>query len=321
MDSKSQQMLLPMILVGTVAVLVGIYGFGQRTTINPFKERNLLTKGMDAPTIWLYYDTSDVNMRWWEDFGARSTRVLNLPFLNLCYERLLKFNSDRYKVEVITGLTDLAGRLGGWQEMPVGLQNPLATVGPAELNWIRAEILCRFGGLWVHPATVCLKPFPELSQDKIVFFGTDADATYAGPGGSALPSLYVIGAGRKNHPVFEQWAQAAFERLDKRMGGQQIRGDAKWDYTAFAAKHPDTVVYPNQELSRRADGKRIQLEDLLAAGQEGDTRFTLTTETVYCPIPWPELRERRLFGWFLRMSEEQILASDLALSDLFRISA
>lgn len=318
MDSKSQQILIPLALVGVAAFFMGVYGFGKDTRLNPFKEKNLLMKGMDAPTIWLYYDTSDVNARWWADFGARSTRVLNLPFLNLCYERILKLNSDKYKIEVISGLTDLASRLGGWQELPVGLQNPLATVGEAELNWIRAEVLCRFGGLWVHPATVCLRPFPDIPQDKVIFFGTDADATYGGPGGTALPSLYVIGAGRKNHPIFEQWAQHAFERLDKRMGGQQIRGDPKWDYAAFAAKNPDTINYPNLELSRRPDGKRIQLEDLLAAGQEGDLRFHVSKETVYCPIPWPELRERRLFGWFLRMNEDQILSSDLAISDLFR---
>ena len=320
MDLRSQQILIPFVLVGVAAFLVGVYGFGNETKLNPFKDRNLLSKGMDAPTIWLYYDESDVNSRWWPDHGARSTRVLNLPFLNLCYERISKMNSDRYKIEVISGLTDLASRLGGWQELPVGLQNPLANVGDAELNWIRAEILCRFGGLWVNPAVVCLKPFPDIPQDKIVFFGTDGDASYAGPGGTALPSFYAIGAGRKNHPVFEQWAQAAFERLDKRMGGQQIRGDAKWDYTAFAAKNPDVINYPNMELSRRPDGKRIQLEDLLSAGQQGDLRFQVTESTVYCPIPWPELRERRLFGWFLRMNEEQILNSDLAISDLFRLA-
>jgi hypothetical protein len=318
MDLRSQQILIPLALVGVTAFFLGVYGFGKETTLNPFKEKNLLLKGLDAPTIWLYYDSSDVNARWWADFGARSTRVLNLPFLNLCYERICKFNSDKYKIEVISGLTDLAGRLGGWQELPVGLQNPLANVGDAELNWIRAEVLCRFGGLWVHPAAVCLRPFPEIPQDKVLFLGTDADASYAGPGGSALPSFYVIGAGRKNHPVFEQWAQAAFERLDKRGGGQQFRGDAKWDYSAFAAKNADTIVYPNLELSRRPDGKRIQLEDLLAAGQQGDLRFKVSEETVYCPIPWPELRERRMFGWFLRMNEEQILSSDLAISDLFR---
>jgi hypothetical protein len=60
--------------------------------------------------------------------------------------------------------------------------------------------------------------------------------------------------------------------------------------------------------------------DLLAAGQEGKLPFALTREAVYAPIPWPELKERRAFGWFLRLSEEQILNSDLAISWLFHRS-
>jgi len=60
------------------------------------------------------------------------------------------------------------------------------------------------------------------------------------------------------------------------------------------------------------------VEHLLAAGQEGDLRFQVTKEALYVPIPWKEINERRMFGWFLRMSEDQILSSDLAISDLLR---
>lgn len=320
MDIRSQQILIPVVVVGVAAFFYGVYAFGKERTMNPFKEKNLLEKGMNAPTLWLYYDESDVNSRWWADFGARSSRVLNMPFLNLCYERISKMNSENYKIEVIAGVTDLARRLGGWQEMPKSLQNPLAPVGQAELNWIRAEVLCRWGGLWVNPAVICLKPFPKIRNDEVLFFGTDPDESYAGPGGASLPSFYVVGAGRPNHPIFEAWAQASWERLEKRGGGQQVRGDAKWDFTGFAAKNPDAKVLPSLEVSRRPDGKRIQLEDLLAAGQEGDFRFGISPDAVYVPLPWPELRERRLFGWFLRMNEEQILNSDLVVSDLFRMS-
>lgn len=318
MDLRTREFLIPFAVIGISAVLLGIYGFGKETSMNPFKNKHLLNKGLDAPTIWLYYDESDVNSRWWADFGARSTRVLNLPFLNLCYERIVSMNKGNYRVEVISGLTDLASRLGGWQELPKPLQNPLANVGEAELNWIRAEVLARWGGLWLSPSALCLKPFPEIPYDKVYFYGTDPDESYAGIDGGYIPSMYAIGVGRKDHPIFEQWAQTAFERLEKRGGGTQFRGDAKWDYVQFAQKKPDVEVFGAKELSRRKDGKRIQLEDLMMAGQQGDTRFKVGDE-IYAPIPWPELRERRLYGWFLRMSEEQILNSDLAISDLFRL--
>ena len=56
----------------------------------------------------------------------------------------------------------------------------------------------------------------------------------------------------------------------------------------------------------------------MSAGQEGSHRFKVGAEAVYVPIPWPEIQDRRMFGWFLRMDENQILDSDLVISDLFR---
>lgn len=303
---------IPIAVLVVSAVFLGVYNVQNDFSINPFKDKNLLEKGLTMPTIWLYYDNSDVNARFWSDFGARSGRVVNIPFLNLCYERIVELNKAHYKVEVISGLTDLAVRLGGWEEMPKGLQNPLASVGPAELNWIRAEVLAKFGGLWVHPASICLKPFPLIPNGQVVFYGTDADETYKG---TSMPSMYVMGAGNAKNPVFERWAQAAFERLDAQGGGTQIRNDAKWDFKNFAST---AVVHADAELSRKPNGKRIQVEDLLAAGQEGNLKFKISSENLYVPVPWPELQERRQFGWFLRMSEEQILNSDLAISDLLR---
>jgi hypothetical protein len=71
------------------------------------------------------------------------------------------------------------------------------------------------------------------------------------------------------------------------------------------------------ELGRTAAGKRIQIEDILAAGQDGVLPFAVGS-AVYLPVPWPEILERRAFGWFLRLSEEQILSSDLAISSILR---
>jgi hypothetical protein len=121
--------------------------------------------------------------------------------------------------------------------------------------------------------------------------------------------------------MFKEWAAVCYERVAKKRGGDQIRGDAKWDFVRFSNDYVQTglVVDPAAEGLRKKNGKRIQLEDLLAS-TDGKIPFDLCDYTTYIPFPWKELRDREIFGWFLRMSESQIMESDLAVKYLLEKS-
>jgi len=303
-----------------VAFAVAIFYSNDLRSKNPFTDKHLLERGLEKPVIWLYYDTSDVNSRQWLDFGARSSRALNMPFLNLCYESIVKNNHQDYRIEVIGGLTGVAELLGGWDQLPPGLRDPISPVLEAELNYIRAAILAKYGGLWLTPYCVCLKGFGELPKDKTVFFGTDLDETYSGPNGTVVPGFRAIWCPRPNNPMFKEWAAVAYTRVAQKRGGEQIRGDPKWDFVRFTTEyvHTGIMVDPNAEGMRKKNGKRLQLEDLLASGTDGNLPFEIHDYTVYIPFPWPELQKREIFGWFLRMSERQIMDSDLAITYLLK---
>ena len=313
-----------LITVGIVAVMaVGFAWSVSTTTIeeNPFRDRKLLEKGMTLPVIWLYFDDSDVNSRSWLDFMGRSGRAINLPFLNLCYNTIVKKNAEHYRVEVIGGLSDLAVRLGGWDKLPGPLQASIAPVGEAERAWIRACVLAKWGGLWLDPATICVRGFGKLPSDKVVFFGTDNAETFSGPRGTEAPGLRCVWSPRPEHPLFVQWEKVTRERIETQEGGKQFRGDEKWDARQLAGEYAKDVTYfPNVELSRKKGGRRIQVEDLLAAGQQGEMTFDISESSVYVPLAWDELKRARAYGWFLRMSEEQIMSSDLTIAHLFRLA-
>ena len=289
---------------------------------NPFLDKHLLERGMTKPVIWLYYDTSDVNSQQWSDFGARSSRALNIPFLNLCYESIVKHNKEHYRIEVIGGLSGAAELLGGWDQLPPGLRDPISPVNEAEMNYIRAAILAKHGGLWLSPYCICMKGFGPLPKEKTVFFGTDLEETYAGPDGTVVPGFRALWSPYPDHPMFKEWALVTYARVAQKRGGEQIRGDAKWDYVRFTTDYVQTgiMVDPAAECMRKKDGKRIQLEDLLASGTDGNLPFDVSGYQVYIPFPWTELRDREMFGWFLRMSEAQIMASDLAVKYLLEQS-
>jgi len=307
-----------LLILGILVIIAVGYGFMHSKELlkkNPFLDKHLLLRGMDKPVIWLYYDNSDVNTRFWADFGARSSHALHIPFLNLCYKSIVKHNHDRYRIEVIGGLAGAAELLGGWDQLPPGLRDPIRPVNDEEMNYLRAAILAKYGGLWLSPYCICLKPFDALPKEKSVFFGMDLEESYSGPNGTTLPGFRAIWSPKAHHPLFEEWMAVAYQRVAEKRGGGQIRKDEKWDFVRFSEQYMETgiVIDPHAELTRKKDGKRIQLEDLLASGAPP---FDVPPHAVYVPFPWTELRDREAFGWFLRMSEAQILESDLAAKHL-----
>jgi len=304
-------------IVAVVALALGASMTQGMINQNPFERKDLFQIGMKKPVIWIFYDTSIPNARQYSDFGARSSRALNLPFLNLCYESISKQNSSDYRIEVVSGVAGLSEKLGGWDKLPAKFQNPLVSLEPSDIAWVRASLLAKFGGLWVDPATICIQPF-GLLPNKPVFFGTDMEESFAGTAGTTVPNFQVAWSPAANNQLWTAWEAKSRQRLNTSGGGDTARSAHKWEYLALVSMYPDVEIRPLAELARKgAAGRRIQIEDILASGQEGTLPFDISALSVYVPLPWPELRDRRAFGWFLRMSESQIAESDLVIRDLY----
>lgn len=276
--------------------------------------------GKNRPILWIFYNDSDVNSRQWFDFGARSSHVINIPMLNLFYNTILAANGQDYRIEVIKGLEGAAGLLGGWQEMPATMQNPKAQITVPEEDFIRAAILAKYGGLWLSPSVICLRPFGTLPKERIVAFGQDSDPLY----GSPVPGFRALWAPKQGLPFFTEWSARCKERLNGQLGGRQFRGDAKSDWVELIEKHKlgcpccgGAEIRYNAELGRDPrTNKKLDLEEILAAGTEGRLPFTIPREALYLPVPYNDLLDRRHFGWVLRMSEKQLMESDLVISHI-----
>ena len=313
MDSRT--VLIPLVLLTGAILIANQYRIYKQK--NTFEDPDLLKRGLNTPTIWIFINDTDVNSRMWADFGARSSRVYNLPFLNLCYASIVKAAGTNYHIEVIGGLADAEQRLG---YLPEGMRNKRIPLRSEEMTYLKVAFLEKFGGLWMCPATICLKQLPVLPKDKVVLFGSDPLETYAGPQGTELPNQHAMWSPKPKNPFFVKWKKILEPRIEEHHGGREIRNDSRWDIIFAGSDKTDVTLMPNAELTRKAGGRKIELEDLLASGTEGVLPFQIPPETLYVPFPWPELLERRIFGWFLRLSEEQIKESDLAVTYLFKMA-
>lgn len=281
--------------------------------------KEFLDTGMERPPLWIYVNEGDVNARWWADFGARSNRALNIPLYNLCYESIVKHCGAMYRVEVIRGLQDLAVRLGGWEALPAPLRNRLAPVGKSEVDWIRSCVLAKWGGLWVSPTVVCIRDVPIMPRDTVVGFGTDWTVDNAGPDGTAGPGSRILWSPAPQHPIFVEWERVCRKRIEEAGGGRQVRTDFTEDWARLVGAAGGAQILGRAEVDRKGrSGRRIDTSDLLAAGTEGRLPFTVGSEAYFVPIDIEDMKARRNYGWILKMSETQILESDLVISHLLR---
>lgn len=307
--------ILTLVIVSAVAVAVAKSPMNfQGTEITP----ETIKAGLNKPVLWIFYNDSEVNARHWYDFGARGSHVINIPILNLFYKTIVKANGDQYRIEVLGGLQSVANLLGGWDKLPNSMRNPKSMVTEPEEDWIRSAVLAKFGGLWCSRSMVALKGFGQLPKDTVVAFGQDSVPMY----GSSVPGFRCLWSPRAGEPLFVEWEKRCRERLETQFGGRQFRGDAKSDWIDLcAAKISKCEVRYKEELGRDPrTNKNLELEELLAAGTNGRLPFTVPSHAVYVPIPYADLLDRRFYGWILRLSEEQVLESDLVVSHLLASS-
>lgn len=269
------------------------------------------------PVLWIYVDDSDVNTRFWSDFGARSSRALNVPFLNLCYSTIARAAEKNYRVEMINGVADAVEKLGGVAHVPeqlLGLgQKKMLT--PLEESYLRVAFLERYGGLWMPLSTICLREIPVLPKDKVAFFGTNQGDMYAGSAGTAVPGHMFYWAPVAAHPVMTAWADILQRRLEDGNGGSWNRGDDSQDMDMLLSAYKDSiVVMPGASLDRKTNGKTIGIEDWLSHGTGGEIPFVIGRDSLFLPVDFAELERRRAYGWFLKMSEGQIMESDLVIT-------
>ena len=297
------------IILGFGAVVVGIAAFLEARA-GPYKKGPEITvetimTGTKLPKIWLFYDNSEINSREWADFGSRTSHVINIPLLNLLYQTIVMTNGDKYKVEVIGGLTGVAELLG---EDTLPSQVKKGSLGVAEMDWIRTAILAKFGGLWLSPAVLCMKGFGDLPSNKIVAFGEEDESMYGSAGAS--PGFRALWCPNAGNQVMVDWERRIRDRLESQLGGLQIRGDAKSDWAEIDKEVVE--VRRKAEFGRKADGKKLELEDIFSNASP----VTVPSNAIYMAIPYRELLDRRIFGWVLKISEEDLLESNTFISNI-----
>jgi hypothetical protein len=265
--------------------------------------------------LWWVVDNSQVNGRQWLDFGNRSTREPNEPYLALCLERAKTALGDQFDLQVLVGRDAVYHVLGSAEDFCAKQRS----IPPALwMAWCRAALLSRFGGLWMDgsvlmlPAASSEKIKARLEDKPVLMFGTDAAENLAS--GSAAAGASAGWSATPHHPMWtglERDLTALIDQGPPSWSSVEARRGLRtlWDKHCSGMTEVDRAV----EVGRDPYGRRLELETLL-----GSTELPSVEggQWVIFPDGRDGLERASPWLWFTRLSRDQILESNFVWAKL-----
>ncbi len=264
------------------------------------------------PTLWWFVD-DETNARSWWDFGARNSRLPNRGYLQVALQAARVTQGADFDVVPLLGRAAVSRVLmDAGATVPPHLDQLPATIWR---QWALANLLAAKGGLvMVGDSTLCVGPsFGGLTrQANCAMFGITPEEPRAIPAAVVPPASWVGWAATPHCPVWDfaasTWTRVvaagptSWSAAEARKLGEKIWATQK-------LKTP--AVFQMAEGSRKADGTQLTAEDFLQkAVNPLDPKTILDTETVYVPMDGDALVRDYRYSWFVRLSAEQILASN-----------
>jgi len=268
------------------------------------------------PILWIHIPY-DYNARNWENFGSRSSFDLNQPYLYLTAKTIVNRCKDSFRISIIDD-SSFEKLIPDWKIQMNHFANPIKyKVRMAALS----KLLYIYGGMVCPLSFVCMNDLISLYQRGIqggkMFVGESINRSITSDKEDKYfsPSLCLMGCEKGN---------AAMNRCTVYI--EQILSKDFTDESRFLG---ETSIWLREQLKdgqiNLIDGKLlgvkttedtpILLENLLAQNY-----IDFSPDLYGILIPSHELLTRLQYGWFLRMSAEQVLEADTILSKYLVIS-
>ena len=267
---------------------------------------------LKKPILWVHIPYSK-NAREWDSFGSRMTLNLNQPYLNLTVKSIMDKCGKSFHVCLIDDET-FANLLPGWDLDITKVGEPIA-------GYIRQlgmmNFLYNYGGMIVPPGFICLKNLKNLYEDGTkkdhMFMCETSNRSKSADVLSHAPSTKFMGAEKENPIIFD--AIKYIERLiSDDQSSQPLVSDVinSWFIQQYIAKRDIELVSGRKIGTKLTNDKPLGLEELFASDNEN-----LPNAGYGILIPSDEVLIRKNYQWFARMSEKDILDSDMVVSNYF----
>jgi len=255
------------------------------------------------PLLWIHCPI-EYNARHWQSFGSRSSYELNQPYLYLTTKSIIHYCQDSFQI-VIFDDTSFSKILPNWtySELPLHCTTRL-------LGFL--QILYTYGGMITPISFLCLKDLIMLykngTRNNKMFVCENVNHTTI-HNSVFIPDYRFMGAQKHNHYLQTFITYVKDNIVPDKTYNKKITGKIEEYLNSLIIHHKinlisgfDIGVMTNKETP-------IYIDNLLSSKY-----LHIDNSSVYgIWIPADQILSRTKYQWFARLSEEQILNSNLIL--------
>jgi hypothetical protein len=318
---------LNLFLLFFILIVVGILYKRYETKLNSMENEennqliqdylleNVTLEKSKKPILWIYVP-HEYNARNWSSFGSRSSFDVNQPYLYLTVKSIIRMCSSSFTICIIDD-NSFERLLDNWQlnlsRIPEPVRENVIKLGVMKL-------LYKYGGLLCPISFLCMRDLISLynqgiSQNKM-FLCETLDENITSTSFTFYPNMMFSGSPKENTILgqfinfLERTISTDYTAESKFLGSYD-----RWCEARIKSNEMNLIsgrLIGTKTISDQA----IRIEDLM-----GNTYLKLDDTTYGILIPAKDLLNRRKYEWFTRMSEQQVMESNIIIGNYLLLSA
>lgn len=300
-------------LLGTVVILGEWYQHRVETRGEPGAQtyREIIDQHMFSSNtsfhgkipIWIPIEHT-TNARYWPSFGSRLTNHVNKPYLSLCIETIVKNAGPEYEVVIIDDAS-YGVLIPGWDIEMNMISEPMRNNIRTLALW---KVLYYYGGVLCPPSTVCVRRMADLASAATTQLFTVEQVATAYSENLYQANPRFVGCPREDDGMLKMITELKSLLSSDSTDAVAFTGGIQ---AILASCKNISVVNGKMVGSRSVSGYPVTLDGMF----EG---VEFSQELVCLVLPEQQIDARVKYGWFTRMSQEQVMKSSVPFVSIMR---
>ena len=266
------------------------------------------------PILWIHVETN-INARWWKNFGSRNTKCLNQPYQYLTIKSIVDKCSDNFNICLIDD-NSFSKIIPDWK---VDMSIVSSPIKEKMREIALARILYMYGGMLVPSTFICFRDLYPIYQagtfETGMFVGEFVDRNVTSEEREVYPNTRMMGCNINSQCMLN------YIRFLQNMTAHDYTDESvflgtKNKWCLNGVEKGIVKLIKSEALGARDINKNIITLDNLI----GNTFIEIMADAAGVYVPEKEILKRTCYQWFARLDTKQVLESDTMIGKLLLIN-